>query len=110
MLDINGRKALFLGDMSAEAGKQLIAENAAESVKCDIVQMAHHGQDGVGLEVYKVLQPEICLWCAPEWLWNNDSGSGLDTGNWKTLETRRWMAQLGVPYHLCIKDGDQVIQ
>lgn len=110
MLEINGRKVLFLGDMSAEAGKQLIAENSAESLKCDIVQMAHHGQDGVGLEVYKVLQPEICLWCAPEWLWNNDSGSGMDTGNWKTLETRRWMSQLGVPYHLCIKDGDQVIQ
>lgn len=110
MLEINGRKVLFLGDMSTEAGKQLIAENSAESLKCDIVQMAHHGQDGVGLEVYKVLQPEICLWCAPEWLWNNDSGSGMDTGNWKTLETRRWMAQLGVPYHLCIKDGDQVIQ
>lgn len=110
MLDIHGKKALFLGDMSAEGGKQLIADNSAESLKCDIVQMAHHGQDGVGLEVYKVLQPEICLWCAPEWLWNNDSGSGLDTGDWKTLETRRWMAQLGVPYHLCIKDGDQVIQ
>lgn len=110
MLDINGKKALFLGDMGEEAGKQLIADNSPENLKCDIVQMAHHGQDGVGFEVYKILSPQICLWGAPGWLWNNDSGSGVDSGNWKTIETRKWMAQLGVPYHLCIKDGDQVIQ
>lgn len=110
MLDINGKKALFLGDMGEEAGKQFIADNPPESLKCDILQMAHHGQNGVGFEVYKVLSPEICLWGAPGWLWNNDSGSGVDSGNWKTIETRKWMAQLGVPYHLCIKDGDQVIQ
>lgn len=110
MLDINGKKALFIGDMGVESGKQFIADNPPEALKCDILQMAHHGQNGVGLEVYKVLQPEICLWPTPGWLWNNDSGSGLDSGNWKTLETRSWMAQLGVPYHICIKDGDQVIQ
>lgn len=110
MLDINGKKALFLGDMGEEAGRQFIADNPPESLKCDIVQMAHHGQSGVGLEVYRILQPEICLWGAPSWLWNNDSGSGVDSGSWKTIETRKWMAQLGVPYHLCIKDGDQVIQ
>lgn len=110
MLDINGKKALFLGDMGEEAGKQFIADNSPESLKCDIVQMAHHGQNGVGFEVYKILSPQICLWGAPGWLWNNDSGSGVDSGNWKTIETRKWMAQLGVPYHLCIKDGDQVIQ
>lgn len=109
-LDINGKKAVFLGDMGVETGREFLADHTPEELKCDIVQMAHHGQAGVGLEVYKALQPEICLWGAPEWLWNNDSGSGMDSGIWKTIETRRWMAQLGVPYHVCIKDGDQVIQ
>lgn len=110
MLDINGRKALFIGDMGVETGKQFIADNPPEALKCDILQMAHHGQNGVGLEVYKVMQPEVCLWPTPDWLWNNDSGSGTDSGSWKTLEVRSWMAQLGVQYHVCIKDGDQVIQ
>ncbi len=110
MLDINGKKALFLGDMGAETGKQFLADHTPEELKCDIVQMAHHGQDGVGLEFYQALQPQVCLWGAPGWLWNNDSGSGTDSGNWKTIETRKWMAQLGVPYHVCIKDGDQIIQ
>lgn len=110
MLDINGKKALFLGDMGVETGKQFIADTPPELLKCDILQMAHHGQNGVGLEVYQVLRPEICLWPAPEWLWNNDSGSGVNSGSWRTIETRSWMAQLGVPYHVCIKDGDQTIQ
>lgn len=110
MLDINGKKALFIGDMGVETGKQFIADNPPEALKCDILQMAHHGQNGVGLEVYKVMQPEVCLWPTPDWLWNNDSGSGTGSGNWKTLEVRSWMAQLGVQYHVCIKDGDQVIQ
>lgn len=110
MMDINGKKALFIGDMGVETGKQFIADNPPEALKCDILQMAHHGQNGVGLEVYKVMQPEVCLWPTPDWLWNNDSGSGMDSGNWKTLEVRSWMAQLGVQYHVCIKDGDQVIQ
>lgn len=110
MLDINGKKALFIGDMGVETGKQFIADNPPEALKCDILQMAHHGQNGVGIEVYKVMQPEVCLWPTPDWLWNNDSGSGTDSGNWKTLEVRSWMAQLGVQYHVCIKDGDQVIQ
>lgn len=109
-MEINGKTAMFIGDMGEEAGKQFIADNPPEALKCDILQMAHHGQNGVGFEVYQVLRPEICLWPTPGWLWNNDSGSGLDSGNWKTLETRRWMAQLGVLYHVCIKDGDQVIQ
>ena len=110
MLDINGKKALFLGDMGAETGKQFIEDTPPELLTCDILQMAHHGQNGVGLEVYQVLRPEICLWPAPEWLWNNDSGSGVNSGSWRTIETRSWMAQLGVPYHVCIKDGDQTIQ
>ncbi len=110
MLEINGKKALFLGDMGQEAGRQFLADNAPETLKCDIVQMSHHGQYGVEKEVYQVLRPEICLWSCPQWLWDNDNGGGVDSGSWFTLDTRRWMTELGVPYHVCIKDGDQVIQ
>lgn len=110
MLEINGKKALFLGDMGFEAGNRLVKNHRAAELKCDIVQMAHHGQYGVSYKVYDILQPEICLWSAPQWLWDNDSGEGAGSGTWKTLETRRWMAVLGVSYHLCIKDGDQVIE
>ena len=109
-LNINGKTAMFLGDMGVEAGNQFLADNAAADLKSDILQMAHHGQNGVEFDVYKAISPEVCLWPTPNWLWNNDSGSGNDSGEWLTVQTRQWMAQLGVQYNVCIKDGDQVIQ
>ena len=44
-----------------------------------------------------------------EWLWDNDNGGGIGSGDWKTLETRQWMEELGVRVNYCIKDGDQII-
>lgn len=96
---------LFLGDTAA-VGSNWLIENQKDKLKCDIVQMSHHGQDGATKELYKIIEPEICLWPTPEWLWNNDNGGGYNSGNWKTLETREWMNELGVKKHYVSKDGD----
>lgn len=109
-LDINGKTALFLGDMGEEAGNSLLADYTPEQLRSDIVQMSHHGQNGVSQRFYETVQPQICLWAAPEWLWNNDHGSGFDSASYKTVQTRLWMGNLQVPYHLCIKDGDRTIR
>ena len=103
---INGKKLLFLGDLGYEGGKRLLKECGEETLKSDIVQMAHHGQNGVGKEVYMAVSPDICLWPTPEWLWNNDSGDGPGSGLWKTLEVRGWMEELGVKDNYCTKDGN----
>jgi len=100
---INGKKVLFLGDLGEAAGKRLLADCGAEQLKADIVQMAHHGQNGVGEEVYQAINPDICLWPTPKWLWEHDGS------RWKILETKSWMAKLGNLKHYVMKDGDQVI-
>lgn len=111
-LDVSGRKILFLGDMGVQAGNQLVADyaNNPGALRADIVQMAHHGQQGVGRNVYEMVKPEICLWPTPLWLWENNNGGGLNSGNWRTLEVRGWMRQLGVKTHVVAKDGDQVLR
>lgn len=106
---LNNVSILVLGDMGPEAGKLLLEETSAADLKSDIVQMSHHGQYGVSREVYAVIKPQIALWPCPLWLWNNDNGSGIGSGDWKTLETRKWMEELGVKVNYCIKDGDQTI-
>lgn len=106
---MNDVSILVLGDMGPEAGQLLYAERSAGDLKSDIVQMAHHGQYGVSREVYAAINPKIALWPCPLWLWNNDGGGGIGTGEWKTLETRQWMEELGVKMNYCIKDGDQII-
>lgn len=106
---LNNVSILVLGDLGPEAGKLLLNETSREDLKSDIVQMSHHGQYGVSREVYEVIRPKIALWPCPLWLWNNDNGSGIGSGDWKTLETRQWMDELGVKRNYCIKDGDQTI-
>ncbi len=101
---VNGRSILFLGDMAEEGGNRLLAEAGPEALKSDIVQMAHHGQNGVSEAVYQAIRPSICLWPTPQWLWDN-SGA-----RYTIPATKTWMGRLGVQLHYCTKDGDQVIR
>ena len=71
--------------------------------------MSHHGQTGLTKEIYKVINPSICLWPTTRWLWENDNGNGFDSGPWTTLETRSWMYELGVEAHILQADGLQKV-
>lgn len=99
------RSVLFLGDLGVEGGRKLLTGPYRNRLRADCVQMAHHGQKGVGREVYEAVKPEICLWPTPGFLWDNDSGGGVNSGPWKTLEVRAWMDELGVKQHYVAKDG-----
>ena len=72
----------------------------------DIVQMGHHGQSAVRMDVYHAIRPQVCLWCAPKWLWDNNQGRrGYDSGVWDILRVREEMRRLGVRRHAIAKDG-----
>ena len=104
-MKINNKSILFLGDTGKESGEKLL-QNQKDKLKSDIVQMAHHGQSGADKSLYEVIKPKICLWPTPYWLWYNDAGNGYNTGNWKTLETRKWMKELNVKTNYVEKDGN----
>ena len=72
--------------------------------------MAHHGQNGATLELYKKIDPSYALWPTPDWLWDNNIGDGFDTGPYKTIETRNWMKSLNVKKNYIEKDGDITIK
>ncbi len=110
---------LFLGDLGPDGGDMLFRESR-HKLKSDIVQMAHHGHMNVSMEVYAEIMPNACLWCAPEWLYNEPEVPGY-LADAKRLEkqgrirmygtalTRKWMDILGVKKHYVTKDGTQVI-
>lgn len=101
-----GVSVLFLGDLGVEGGEKLLKTNTYDKIKSDIVQLAHHGQSGVGFEVYKAVSASLAMWCTPLWLWENNIGSkGPGTGPWRVDETRGWLEQLGVKEHIIAKDG-----
>ena len=105
-INVSGVSIMILGDLAYDGGKDLLKICTANELKSDIVQMAHHGQQGVDQDVYARIAPTTCLWPTPAWLWNNDNGGGLGSGPWGTLETRRWMEALGVKENYSLKDGD----
>ena len=90
---IEGQTILFLGDAYIHEGNRLLAQYG-ENLKCDMVQMAHHGQNGVTKEVYQAINPTLCLWPTPIWVFENNSGI------YQTDEVRSWMADMGVKYHV----------
>lgn len=105
-MNVSGQSILILGDLAYDGGKDLIKTCTAAELKSDIVQMAHHGQQGVDQDAYALIAPTTCLWPTPAWLWNNDNGGGVGSGPWGTLTTRAWMDALGVKDNRSLKDGD----
>lgn len=103
---VSGQSILILGDLAYDGGKDLIKTCTAAELKSDIVQMAHHGQQGVDQDAYALIAPTTCLWPSPAWLWDNDNGGGVGSGPWGTLTTRAWMDALGVKDNRSLKDGD----
>jgi beta-lactamase superfamily II metal-dependent hydrolase len=103
-LTVENQTVLFLGDSGVEQGNELLKMHG-DNLKSDMVQMSHHGQNGVSKEVYEAINPSACLWPTPKRLYENDSGGGYNSGPWKTLEVREWMEELGVKHHYVDMDG-----
>lgn len=101
------RSALFLGDLGPEGGRELLSMYG-ERLQSDIVQMSHHGHSGVTKEVYARIAPKACLWCAPDWLWDEDDVE-FEPELWGTKHQRRWMDEFGVTEHYISKNGTQSI-
>ena len=106
-MDLGEKSIMLTGDCGAEAGRKIVRLwKDTGLLKCDICQMAHHGQQGCEKEFYEAVSPDICLWATPSWLWTNCDA----TGPFKTLETRKWMEELGVKENYVMKDGIQEIE
>ena len=111
---------LFLGDLGPEGG-DVLYEESRHLLKSDMVQMAHHGHMNVGMEVYAAIMPDACLWCCPDWLYDEPEIPRYLVNRAKqrkmqrermygTAITRKWMEILGVKTHYVTKDGTNEIE
>ena len=85
-IDSPRKSILILGDLGVEGGNELAAMYG-DALKCDICQLAHHGQTGVGENVYDLAAPDFCICTAPKWSWENLGRSGPGTGPFRCAET-----------------------
>lgn len=108
-------KVLFLGDFDVFGQDDYVKNFDVSKLKCDIVQMAHHGQQGVDRAFYEYIEPKICLYTAPKWLWENncymcDNPETAGKGPFTIMETRQWMKEIGRKADYTIADGDYMFR
>ena len=58
--------------------------------------------------MYDAINPTICFYNTPEWLWNNDNGGGYNSGKWKTIEVRGWLDSMAEKNFVAY-EGDQEV-
>lgn len=101
------KSIIFLGDSGARAATELLERK--DKLKSFAVQMAHHGQTGVTKEVYDAINPKLCIFNSPKWLYNNDDGEGFNTGKWQSITVREWVEEYGAD-SIITYEGDQTIR
>ena len=99
---------IFLGDLGPEGG-DILAEQGENQLRAEYCQMAHHGHGCVGPDVYMLIQPRVCIWNCPDWLWEEE-GVLQDFRCYGTKRTRWWMEKIGVREHIVTKDGTREIE
>ena len=109
------RQVLFMGDFDVYAQEDYLQRYDPSKLRCDILQMPHHGQNGIDRSFYELIRPKICLYCAPKWLWENnryrcEDPATVGKGPFTTLETRRWMDELGAEASYTHADGDCIFE
>lgn len=104
--DVN-KSIIFLGDAYYYASVELLKD--PQKLKADVVQMAHHGQNGVSKEVYIAIAPKVCCFNCPGWLYNNNPETGYNSGKWKSIEVQNWVQELRAQSVLSFL-GDRIIK
>ena len=101
---MNNKSITVLGDIAKDASDLVLRLNTKDVLKSDIVVLSHHGQDGANRDLYEAINPEICLWGTPDWLYENKKGQ------WSTHETIKWMKDMQIEKHCISKDGDWILR
>jgi glyoxylase-like metal-dependent hydrolase (beta-lactamase superfamily II) len=101
------KNVLFLGDLGAEAGDKLLNSKYREELKCEIVQMAHHGQGGVKEDFYIYTGAKIALWPTPFWLYTSPN----ETHDFLHCDiARKWLLNMGCTIDFIAKDGGILLE
>lgn len=62
----SGKSFMCLADMSTETCELMVRTYSAEYLKADIMQVVHHGLLGGHIDLYRAIDPDICLWPSPK--------------------------------------------
>ena len=68
--EAGNRRTMFFGDAMFGTAERLCDSYSAETLKCDLMQVAHHGYSGGSDRLYRTVDPAVILWPVPDyWYW-----------------------------------------
>lgn len=65
-MNLGGKRFLWLADAEFVSCEEICRSFSARSLKCDFLQVGHHGYDGGSPELYRRADPETLLWPCPD--------------------------------------------
>lgn len=81
MIENKTQSMLFCADVG-KAMSDYLLEEYSEDLKCDYLQMGHHGNGGLKADFYTMCAPSVALFDAPDWVMANTSD------DYSTVENR----------------------
>lgn len=66
-------RVLFTGDCYSQANSDYLIDTYGDKLKADYVQMGHHGNATLSNDFYALVDPDIALFDAPDWLMDSDT-------------------------------------
>ena len=65
-MELAGRRVLWLGDSSPLSSNITADRFSKESLRCEFLQVGHHGYSGGSHRLYRAADPEVLLWPCPD--------------------------------------------
>lgn len=90
MMHAEGSKVLFPGDSSIESDK-VIVPRWGDYLKCDVVQVSHHGHTGTSPEFYRLADAECALFAVTEIKYDEE---------YPRQESNRVAVEIAKEYHI----------
>ncbi len=90
---VDADSGIWLGDLERIGSRRLRAMWGSEGLKADMVQVAHHGYNGVEAELYDQISPTIVWFPSSTSRYTNESKAGY------SFDSAQWMR--AVNHHLC---------
>lgn len=66
-----GKTVMILGDCEKTLCQQM-ADIYGEELKSDILQLSHHGVNGACVDLYRLVDPEVCFWAISQEKYESD--------------------------------------
>ena len=66
-MEFAGRRVMWLGDSSPLSSNIVADRFPQESIRCEFLQVGHHGYTGGSYRMYRAADPEVLLWPCPDY-------------------------------------------